>query len=743
MSSQIIPISLKIRNFLSYGNNITHIPLNFEKPTLVIGRNLDHSSNGEIDSNGSGKSSIINAIAFALYGKTIGNKIKLDKLINWINGKNMEVGVHFSKNGKFYYVERFRKNGKKGGNGARLWMSDTFNDDLEGYEDKTIAGKIDETIEEIIGMPFDVFSRIVLYSSSHASFFDLPTTSTTGASQVTIIEELFNITELSENADKLKKKNDELRKEIKILSDMDVQIQSEHSRYEDQMSTLTELSHRWESETNLKKKDLSKKLKLIQKIDFDKNKKLFESAEKIKSEITDLAKTLYEEERKLNDLQKEYNLFSKWVEQQQVEIEEIKERVDKSADIDFQEQKSLLGILSDIKVEVRDIELSTRSAKSNLIDLEKELEVVTKEINHLQSNTCPYCKQQFEDVKDKIDENRKLMTSLSKNKEELSTLVITNEEKLSVLSGQALEISEKLFFDDIGTLTKQEERLKNDKERLHKLISEENPHESVSEEQIKTQENKVLSIKSNMKKLEDEQRDIREHSDFDNERELIYLESQLESIIEDLEELKTSVNPHLVSIEKLSEMELPESKKSEIASLEDDLEHQDFLYRLLYRKDSYIRKALLAKNLTFLNQMLKYYLEKLGLPHKVSFNYDMSITISLFNNKIDHENLSKGQIARLNLALWAAFRKVREKRYGSIPFCMIDEALDSGLGNVGIQNAAKMIKNIAKDENISTFVISHKDEISTMFDSKLEIELHNKFSRIVRSDIGTHEKTLD
>lgn len=744
MTNQIIPLLLVIRNFMSYGNNYTYIPLNFAEPTLILGKNLDHSTNGEIDSNGSGKSAIINALAFAVYGKTIGNKIKLDKLINWINGKNMEVGFHFQKNEKFYFIERYRKNSKKGGDGARIMSSATFDRNLEGYRDDTIAGSIDDSVEKIIGMPFDVFSRIILYSSSHTSFFDLPATSSTGkASQIGIVEELFNISELSDNANILKIKNDNLRKTIKHLSEIEAQIQTEKTRHIEQLASMNDLSDTWVANLSKKKLSLKEKIEEMKKIDFTNERKLFNEISELKSDLINYESNLKDCISRLSNKNNEKKLYDDWDHKQKNLLIDICKFIDSNKDINFYEEKELFKNESLLNTQLFESNNILKTKKEALKVLTERISKISDEITHLSDNKCPYCSQHFAEAKEKMNSKKLILDESIIQKNELDKEILSIESELKLIIENLNSIKDKTSFTSLESLIKIETTFEENKIRLEKLKNELNPHTPISTIDIETIieekneiENKISSLNQKMKQLTDDLY-------FSTEREMIYIESNLSNLEKELTSLSNETNPHIEIIDKLKSVKLTKSKQEEINSLEDDLEHQEFLYKLLYKKDSFIRKALLAKNLTFLNQMLKNYLTKLGLPHKVSFNYDMSISISLFKNKIDHENLSMGQKARLNLALWAAFRKVREKRYGAIPFCMIDEALDNGLGNVGIQNAAKMIKSIAKDEKISTFVISHKDEISTMFSSKLEIELENKFSKIIKSDIGTEEKTLD
>jgi DNA repair exonuclease SbcCD ATPase subunit len=109
--------------------------------------------------------------------------------------------------------------------------------------------------------------------------------------------------------------------------------------------------------------------------------------------------------------------------------------------------------------------------------------------------------------------------------------------------------------------------------------------------------------------------------------------------------------------------------------------------------------------------------------HKVEFTKDMTISISQFNNPISFSNLSGGQKARINIALAFAFRDVVQARHQKINFCILDECLDTGLSNLGIKLASKMIKKIAKDEDLNMYVITHRDEIKSSFNKTLKATL--------------------
>jgi DNA repair exonuclease SbcCD ATPase subunit len=192
---------LTIRNFLSYGNNTTTLKLDFTNPTLIVGKNYDSVVNGQVDSNGSGKSAILNAISYCLFDKTISNIDKSD-VVNYINQKNMEVSLSFIKDKTCYKVERYRKNKAKGGDGVRLLIGTDFTDMVDKTPDS--VSNTNKHIESILGIPFDIFSRIVVFTASYEPFLSLPSSHDSKANQRDIIEELFGLTELSRKSEVLK-----------------------------------------------------------------------------------------------------------------------------------------------------------------------------------------------------------------------------------------------------------------------------------------------------------------------------------------------------------------------------------------------------------------------------------------------------------------------------------------------------------------------------------------------------------
>jgi DNA repair exonuclease SbcCD ATPase subunit len=99
---------LSVKNFMSVGNQTQAVDFCKEQLTLVLGENLDQGGDDSGSRNGTGKTTIINALSYAIYGQALTN-IKKDNLINKVNGKNMLVTVNFEKDGTDYRIERGRK----------------------------------------------------------------------------------------------------------------------------------------------------------------------------------------------------------------------------------------------------------------------------------------------------------------------------------------------------------------------------------------------------------------------------------------------------------------------------------------------------------------------------------------------------------------------------------------------------------------------------------------------------------
>lgn len=225
-------------------------------------------------------------------------------------------------------------------------------------------------------------------------------------------------------------------------------------------------------------------------------------------------------------------------------------------------------------------------------------------------------------------------------------------------------------------------------------------------------------------------RELQKQIKFTDLEELIEIKNQSESIQQRITELQTMTNPLLVPLEELESVKLDKIDYEKINELKKLRDHQQFLLKLLTKKDSFVRKVLLNKNLPYLNGRLQIYLQDLGLPHRVEFTHKLTAEISQFGRSLDFGNLSNGQRARVNLALSFAFRDVLTNLHVPVNICILDEVLDVALDTVGVRSASRLLKRKARDEKLSLYIISHRDELNLACDRTMVIQMSKGFSYI-------------
>ena len=184
---------LKIRwkNFLSYGNTFTEIDLTKNKSTLIIGQN------------GSGKSTMLDALSYALFAKPHRNIIK-NQLPNSINQKNCVVEAEFSVGRSLYKIVRSIKPTK-----FEIWKDGEMLN--QSYHSKDYQKILEQNILKLNHKSFH--QVIVLGSSSFIPFMQLP-----ARHRRNVIEDLLDINVFSKMNVILREKTSILKDEIKELS---------------------------------------------------------------------------------------------------------------------------------------------------------------------------------------------------------------------------------------------------------------------------------------------------------------------------------------------------------------------------------------------------------------------------------------------------------------------------------------------------------------------------------------------
>ena len=215
---------------------------------------------------------------------------------------------------------------------------------------------------------------------------------------------------------------------------------------------------------------------------------------------------------------------------------------------------------------------------------------------------------------------------------------------------------------------------------------------------------------------------------YDNEADAFEHRSSMGSLLAQLTAKQNEQDPYVDQIREMQEQALEEIDFGVMNELDELRTHQDFLHKLLTNKDSFIRKRIIDQNLSYLNARLGQYLDRIGLPHTVKFNNDLTVSITELGRDLDFDNLSRGERNRLILSLSWAFRDVWESLYQPINLLFIDELVDSGMDSSGVENSLAILKKMSRDQNKSIWLVSHKDELAGRVNNTLHVVKENGFT---------------
>jgi DNA repair exonuclease SbcCD nuclease subunit len=268
-SQEVKILDIKFKNFKSFGNVYTEINFEDSLSTFVYGKNLDADQ-----ATGAGKSSFFEAIAYAIYDKSISD-VNLPKLINTSNASKttlMDVQLRFSISDIIYTIKRSR-----GSEDVVLLLA---NDKDITPDSKAETNKL---ITSIIGISYELFSKIVVFSGANKPFLSLSV-----GDQRTHIEELFNVTILSEKAEVLKKKITITDSDIKVEEALLKEKQNNINAHIKRIELAEQQVVNWETNNQNEIDRLKKQIDLISNIDFEKEQQLIDSKLLIEKQLSEI-----------------------------------------------------------------------------------------------------------------------------------------------------------------------------------------------------------------------------------------------------------------------------------------------------------------------------------------------------------------------------------------------------------------------------------------------------------------------
>jgi DNA repair exonuclease SbcCD ATPase subunit len=678
---------LTVKNFMSVGNATQGIDFDRRDLTLVLGENLDLGGDGS--RNGTGKTTIINALSYALYGNALSN-IRKDNLVNKTNGKNMLVSLDFNVGGQDYRIERGRKP-----NVLKFYVNheaQAATDEAQGENKET-----QEVIERIMGMSHDMFKHVLALNTYTEPFLSLKANE-----QRAIIEQLLGITLLSERADRIKELN---RQTKDAISQEEFRIRAEqeaNKRVEEQIESLRRRQVMWQ-----KKYDSDLQVLVAQ----------YDELSKINIEVElqahrDLA--VWSDRRRQQETRNSLSARSTaWQQKHNTEVEAAGRTYHDKNSINIETELDAWAQLAAYNQKSRDIAELEKLIDRCVQDEKKEVKLVDKlraEIEELKNHKCYACGQDFHDTN-----HESVLAAKEKTLQEAALQALaTNSQWIE--HTDALSKLGELGVPPTTHYTTEAEAIRHSTEldalrqTLETKIAEVNPYADQLAEMAEVDPGPQPA------------------THYDNEADAVKHSSQVASLLTQITNKHAETDPYTEQIDEMTGQALQTVSYDHLNELTRVQEHQDFLLKLLTSKDSFVRKKIIDQNLSYLNSRLTHYLDRMGLPHTVKFMNDLSVNIEELGRELDFDNLSRGERTRLILSMSWAFRDVWESLYHPINLLFIDELIDNGLDTAGVENALGLLKRMSRERNKSVWLVSHRDELAGRVENILKVVKENGFT---------------
>jgi len=678
--------NITLRNFLSIGAVTQAVNFDRQDLTLILGENIDLGGDGA--RNGTGKTSLIQGLSYALFGVPI-NSIRKDNLVNRTNAKAMMVTLEFSVDGIEYKIERGRKP-----NILRFYINSNLQktvDDAQGENKET-----QQAIEQVLNMSADMFKHIVALNTYSEPFLALRS-----SDQRNIIEQLLGITLLSEKAEAIKTLMKNSKDAIQIEEFRVKAVEEANKRVLEQIDSLKRRQTLWNNKHN---EDLTKfvnaydelsKIDIVQELQAHKDLVVYNQNRKIKENyISLLARQTVWVEKRDNEaaaLQKTYDKLNSMDIVKELEnhikVAEYNQRVKDKADLESQ----ILRLKADVTRE------------------EKIVAKLEKELVSLHEHTCYACGQEFHDEK-----HTSVLNEKEQSLAEAVALLVAHKESLDSKLANTIELGKmpSTQYRTEAEAFKHSSEVERIKEQIAAKQSESDPYS----EQISEIFNDVVVLAAAPITV------------YDTEAEAVTHSSDVANLLSLIETKSAEVDPYSEQISDMEQQALQETNFDLINKLTKTMEHQKFLLDLLVSKDSFVRKKIIDQNLSYLNARLTHYLDAIGLPHQVVFQNDLTVEITELGRELDFDNLSRGERNRLILGLSFAFRDVWENLYRPINTLFIDELIDSGLDTMGVENAIAILKDMSRRRQKSIWLVSHREELAGRVPSVLKVVKENGFT---------------
>lgn len=711
------------KNFLSFGSKWQEVPF---KQGINFVTGWDTARN---KSNGAGKSSLLESVIFALYGKTARN-IKKEQIVNWKNKKNCEVVFRFDINNDQYEIMRSIKPDKLEiyKNGSLLPQDAHVKDYQTMFE------------EDIFGLDLKMFTNLV-HSNANSSANIL---SLSKPDKRKLMEKMFDLSVFSKMNEIC---NEKLRKLEGQAAETELRVQSSLEKMAQAQSMIDQFKQEIVKKSRLEK-DLAELL-----IEF---KELVDDHPNIEVEIEDVNQSIQDHEdhlafriKEVEKKETEIRVKLEHVENDLKEFDGVDEIIAKNKQLNGI-RKKLVDVYGDVEritefieklkesiktwtEENNNIDKDVREIDKEIIKLQADLENCENNRDLLKTGKCPVCGTNVKDskkhygkeiasIKRKITSRKKKIDPLEERMEKNDNDIVVTQKDMESLQ----EAKEKILVIDsqIKDVPKQKDsgelKAKKDKyEKALKVIDEKKVQVvQESKRDIQHFENKKADLTEEFNKIKRKEKEVETlKTQVDSEKENI---KSFEKMIKEQEEIIKGI------IVLKEELESTMKKRHTL---------QDYLNSIkVLLKDERIKQHMISKIMPYLNKQANYYLSEVDYSFYIKIDKWLDIDIrgpGITNATYD--SLSGGERRGIDLAIQLGFLDIARTQAGIFPdFLTFDELLDSSIDGQGIGEILKIVRVKQRETNGKFFIISHRSEIDNeLIDNQYHVVKENGYSRII------------
>lgn len=758
---------LYLKNFLAVGEQ--PVEINFKRANGVIvikGKNLDVSSTA---SNASGKSTIIEGVLFALYGKTLRKFKKEEYIINKKAKTDCVVEIEFD-NVKIVRKFVLDKKGKKKESKVEFYID---NKTPDGVTDASVE-KIKEEVLKYIGVSFETMCNILIFGQHNiVSFLDAGE-----PEKREIVENLMNIKEYNSFEEVTRQQAKDNKTKFKLFTET---YESHNKVFQSHLELLANQNAKYDTY----KKDINQQILTLQQdisntpdIDYlQKEWDKYNSEKAEKQSISEKINTLKNEKHvseaeyntllisKKDELTKKQPLLDK-LNIHNAEIVSLKDKLikaqfqfcnplhEESANLNKESQR----LETERNQKLQSISLS-QNWDANLSSLKIDIEKLKAEIDGIKNktlvegsicqecfgpidlNNCKHVLSNKEKALEKVslaytEESKKKADDLDRVSNEKTAVEKEYNDKISLNKEKANEL--KLQIDSY--IKQLDERHKEAENALLKEINkinkqiisfeenvekEFNPKLEVISDKVKSQSYQISTLNSELLKfkavapaisMEDV---IKFQSDINNKKEQIK-QKEIELTNNPYQELLKDLEAKSIDLKVNTDNSYTALKESEKL-----IPYYEFLLQVFGKEG--IKSFIIDQIIPTLNQQIDYWMQIL-YKGNISVIFDKLLNVTLMNNASKNEMIfgqgSGGECRRIDLAIMLAFRQVMKLSTNKDPNILFFDEVAENMDEDGLYTLYDAILDLAKTNQV--YVISHNTTLLGLLENAEQIKVQKK-----------------